>query len=410
MGWIDDTINKWRGQPGISSLEGGTIDSAPRRFYFENAYDHIEVVRRGIDMITDSAAEVDINITSTIGIEPSHEGTSRVRLKTLLTILNFRPNPNEDVNTFRRQLIMDFLLTGNCYQYWFKNSLYHLPSELMTVITDDDDKVNHYEYKGDKTIKFYPREIIHTKDNSAHSIMVGKSRLFSCRRSIATLQSMLDYQESFFDNGAVPGLILQTKNILSARIKDKMIRDWLRLYKPNQGGKRPMILDGDMTVNPLSQTKFSELEFESSVEAHETKILKALGVPPVLLNSGNNANLRPNIQLFYEMTVLPIVSKLIGSYEKFFAWDMEPEVAKVRALRPEMKDAGQFFVGLVNGGIITPNEARAELRYEPHKDPKADELRDPKNITGSATDPTTGGRPPEDEDEDSDDQVEGENE
>jgi len=391
-------VFKNRAQPAIHSLEGGIIDSAPKRFFFEKSYDYIEVVRRGVDLIVDSAAEIDINITDTLPIPTAHEGKGRIKQKQLLTTLNFRPNANEDINTYRRQLVMDFVLTGNCYQYWDGRDLNHLPAELVRVVSGSTNKIKHYEYD-DK--KFFPKEIIHTKDNSATSVYVGKSRLFSAKRSITILQSMLNFQENFFENGAVPGLIIQTPNILGARIKDKLLADWTRVYKPNVGGRRPIILDGDMKVNPLSQTKYNELEFENSVTGHETKILKALGVPPVLLNSGNNANLRPNIQLFYETTVLPVVAKIIGSYEKFFAWDMEPEVAKVRSLRPEMKEAGQYYTGLVNNGIITVNEARMELRLDPVTDDElADKLRQPQNITGSATDPAEGGRPSEDEEED----------
>lgn len=167
-----------------------------------------------------------------------------------------------------------------------------------------------------------------------------------------------------------------------------------------------MILDGDLKVNPLSQTKFSELDFEESVRSHETKVLKALGVPPILLDSGNNANLRPNIQLFYETTVLPIVAKLISSYERFFAYDMEPDVAKIRSLRPELRDAAQYYQGLVNTGIMTINEARGELRLEKSTEEHADLLRIPANIAGSAENPTEGGRPPSGDDESGEDNSE----
>ena len=78
---------------------------------------------------------------------------------------------------------------------------------------------------------------------------------------------------------------------------------------------------------------------------------------------------------------------------------MEPEVVKVRALRPELKDQGQYLTGLVNGGIMTPNEARTELRLDPADDEEADDLRIPANIAGSAVDPSEGGRPEEDEDD-----------
>jgi len=389
-------VYKHRGQPSIQRIEGKTRESSRNRFYFERSYDAIEVVRRGVDMIINSCVEIDVNITNTLPIKPIHQGPKH-RQKTLATILNFRPNNNEDVNTFRSELVMDLLLTGNCYQYWDGTSLFYLPSKLMEIVTHSKNKVSHYMFE--KNIRFEVHEIIHTKDNNAESQYEGRSRLYCTKGSISILRSMLDFQENFFDNGAIPGLIISTPNILGAKIKEKMLQMWRQRYNPKDGGRSPMILDGDLKVNPLSNAKFSELEFEKSVETNETKILKALGVPPVLLNSGNNANLRPNIQLFYEMTVLPLVSKLMSSYERFFAYDMEPDVVKVRALRPELKEAGQYFTGLVNGGIMTPNEARVELRLEPVKDKEADELRIPANIAGSAVDPSQGGAPPEDEDE-----------
>lgn len=389
---------KHRGQPAIQEDAGSSLDSSKSRFYFEKSYDHIEVVRRGVDLIVDSASEIDVDITGPLNFRPSHK-EAKVRQKTLSPILNFIPNENEDVSSFRRQLYMDLLLTGNCYQYWDGIHLYHLPSKLVTVITHSKNKVSHYEYGSDKK-KFFTSEIVHTKENSGNSVYTGTSRLYSTRETIAILRSMLAFQENFFENGAIPGLVIQTPNILGEKIKQKLLAAWTARYNPSTGGKKPMILDGDLRVNPLSQTKFSELDFETSVQSHELKILKALGVPPVLLNAGNNANLRPNIQLFYELTVLPLVAKLISSYERFFAYDMEPEVVKVRALRPELKEAGQYFTGLVNGGIMTPNEARAELRLEPDTDEESDKLRIPQNIAGSAVDPSIGGKPPEEGDDD----------
>lgn len=389
---------KHRGQPSIQRIEGTVRTSDRSRFFFERSYDHIEVVRRGVDMIIDSVTEIDVNITGTIPPDPIHKN-GRIRQKTLLTILNFRPNHNEDIKSFRSALIMDFLLTGNCYQYWDRsnNSLFYLPSRLMKIITHDKNKVSHYILEGD--VKFGVDEIIHTKDNAAHTEYEGMSRLFCTRGSISLLRSMLDFQENFFDNGAIPGLIIQTDNILGDKIKQKLLQAWSARFNPRDGGRRPMILDGGFKVNPLSTVKINELDFENSVTSHENKILKALGVPPVLLDSGNNANLRPNIQLFYEMTVLPIVSKLISSYERFFAYDMEPDVIKVRALRPELRDAAQYFTGLVNAGIMTADEARIELRLEPMKDGESDKLRIPANIAGSATDPSEGGRPPDENDD-----------
>lgn len=388
---------KSRGQSAIHDLEGDSVESSNRRPYFEGAYECLEVVGRGTDLIVNACSEIDVNITGTLSFKPAH-GENRTKQKKLLTILNFRPNQFEDIAAFRSQLYMDLVLTGNCYQYYDGRDLWQLPSELMTIETGKKNKIDHYLYNGQT--KFFSKEIIHTRDNAAKSIYTGTTRLRPAAVTIRVLLKMLKFQELFFDNGAIPGLIITTPNILAKRIKDKLIAEWQRIYKPDLGAKRPIILDGDMKISPLTQINFKELDFETSVEKKELKILKALGVPPVLLDSGNNANLRPNIQLFYELTVLPLTSKLIGSYENFFAYDMEPDVAKVRPLRPELTEAAQYYQGLVNAGIMTINEARLELRLEESTEEHADKLRIPVNVAGSAVDPSEGGRPTEgDEDE-----------
>lgn len=388
---------KHRGQEEIQRDEGTKVDSTRNKVFFEKAYDNLEVVRRGTDLIVNSAAEIDISIVGALSnMKPVHEN-ARKRMNTLYTILNFRPNENEDTNSFRRQLYTDLVLTGNCYQYYDGDNLYHLPAHLMTIETDSKRKVKYYELNSD--IKFFPNEIIHVRDNSSDSVYRGISRLVPARQSMITLQKMLNYQENFFKNNAIPGLIITTPNILGDRIKQKLLQAWRQRYNPETGGRNPMILDGDLKVNPLSQTKFSELDFEVSVNSHQLKILKTLGVPPVLLDSGNNANLRPNIQLFYDMTVLPMVKQMVSAYERFFAYDVDIDVAKVRALRPELKEAAQYYQGLVNTGIMTINEARVELRLDPSTEAHASELRIPQNIAGSAENPAEGGRPPSQEDE-----------
>ena len=59
------------------------------------------------------------------------------------------------------------------------------------------------------------------------------------------------------------------------------------------------ILDGGLDIDRFSEVKFNELDFETSVERIQMDIAKAIGVPYVLLKSGNNANIAANEVLFY---------------------------------------------------------------------------------------------------------------
>ena len=85
-----------------------------------------------------------------------------------------------------------------------------------------------------------------------------------------------------------------------------------------------------------------------------------------------------------------------AGFERFFGYDLEVEASKVSALQPDLKDEAMYNSTLVNGGVISPNEARETLRYEPKEG--HDDLRVPANIAGSAAGEPGGGAPKKDAD------------
>ena len=80
--------------------------------------------------------------------------------------------------------------------------------------------------------------------------------------------------------------------------------------------------------------------------------------------------------------------------ERYFGFSCVEDITNIPALQPELRDQSQYYSALVNTGIITPNEARDALGFDPVEG--YDDLRVPANITGSAANPDEGGRPPED--------------
>ena len=137
--------------------------------------------------------------------------------------------------------------------------------------------------------------------------------------------------------------------------------------------------------------------FQSAIQENEKIILKAIGVPPIMLDSGNNANIRPNMRLYYLETILPIVRKMNFGLSRFFGFEIKEDVTDIPALQPELRDQSQYYTSLVNGGIISVNEAREQLGFEQLEG--QDDVRIPANIAGSAANPDEGGRPVEEEEE-----------
>ena len=358
-------------------------------FRYDKAYEDLEIVNRGVNLIVDDAAEIPTTVGAQIqGLQNVVKGIKRSKVSLLL---NKEPNPFQDISTFRRNLITDFILDGNIFIYFDGVHLYHLPASKMVIHASETTYIEKFTFN--EQVDYGTSEIIHVKDNSFYSIYRGISRLKPALRTMQLMTSMRQFQDNFFKNGAVPGLVLKTPNTLSEKIKERMIQSWSIRYKPDAGGRRPLILDGGIEIDQIANVNFRELDFQEAIAENEKIILKALGIPPIMLDSGNNANIRPNMRMYYLETVLPIVRKLNFALERYFGFEVKEDITDIPALQPELRDQSQYYSALVNTGIISANEAREHLGFEAVEG--YDDLRVPANIAGSAANPDEGGRPTE---------------
>jgi len=390
MGWLAKIVEKFNPAQVTIVRDTGTTDYSNAPVNIEEAYNTIEVINRGVDYLVDSSSTIPIDVgdkINTLGVV-----SKPIRKNTLSTLINYKPNDYQNSDAFKRNIFLDLILEGNAFIYWDGKNLYNLPAKHMEIVKSKKTFVKGYMYNSE--IPFTPLEIIHVKDNSSSSIYRGSSRLLSATDSIKILNNMFNFHSTFFKNGTVPGLILKTPNVLTKKIKGRIKEEWMQEYNPRTGGRRPLILDGDFTLDTLGTKDLRELDFSESVKIYEEKVLKAIGVPLALIAGGNNANIAPNVRLFYTGTVLPLTQKYISALEFFFGYDLKMVTQEVPALKPDLKEEANWFSTLTNAGIITRNEARAKLRLPKSDSSIADELILPANVAGSAVNQTTGGRPP----------------
>ena len=401
--WVADRLKLNPAQPSIASLE--PYASPETIVDFEQAYREIEVVHRSVDMIINACIEVNLVVD---GQSPA---------KKVNKLLNIKPNPFEDRVRLFRRAFLDFILDGNAFFYYDGGDLYLLPANDVEVVPDERTFVSHYNYlvsnqgsqdfygfgggkqtRKAEAIQFSRDEIIHIMAENELSIFRGTSKLKPILKLMELYHYMIKFQRQFFKNNALPGFVLTTDNILSQRVKQRLLEAWKSTYTTIfDGARNPAILDGGLKIDSFSTVNFDQLDFEDSIERIQQDMAKAIGVPYVLLKSGNNANIDANQKLFYLHTVIPILTQFCSAFAHFFnnGVNIYPDRLSVPALQPDNRTQAIYYSTLVNTGIITPNEAREGLRF-PKLD-NNDNIRVPQNITGSATDATQGGRPPGEE-------------
>lgn len=341
---------------------------------------------RCFNMIVDAAADIQYEILDSNKLTAS----SAIRPQTILDLMNRKANEQMDAYYFNRCLIIDILATGNAFILVDAGKHYYLPSEAMVVEGNERQLVEKYILNGQK--EFKPSEIIHIKDNSTKSIRVGESRFRGMADILDLHKKMKDFQKNFFKNNAQPGIVLVSPNTLTEKTKERKLQRWMQEYNPTSGARKPAFLDGGITIENLGTTTFREMDFETSIQSLEKDIAKAMGVPPLLLDGGNNSNITPNHRLFYLETVMPLVKKISNAFALFYGYDIQPVSVGVPALQPDLRDLANYISTIVNGGIISPEEGREELGF-PEK--VKGTIRVPQNIAGSASNPSSGGRPKE---------------
>ena len=284
MAWYDALIGRKKeedleeklnlgGRYGYSDIES----SREPAYSYELAYEDLEIVNRGVNMIVDDVAEIPTLVSRENSFRGIIPGIKRAKVETLL---NKSPNPYQDVNSFKRNLITDYLIDGNIFIYFDGAHMYHLSATDVQIHASRETYIDRFTL-ADTT--FSPDEIIHIKENSFHSIYRGVPRLKPALRTMVLMKSMRKFQDNFFKNGAVPGLVLKSPNTLSEKIKERMMVSWQQRYRPDGGGRRPLILDGGMEVDSITNVNFKELDFQTSIEENEKIILKALGIPPIMM-------------------------------------------------------------------------------------------------------------------------------
>lgn len=394
MDWVKEKLNP--AQPQIQHQEPSSSRSNRRPQTTRNSFRDMEIVNRGVNMLIDSCAEVDFDIQGPRGFTTYGSG---IKGKTLDRLLNQRPNMFMDSSTFWRLIYMDFLLEGWAFIHYDEKegALYHIPAAGMEVYADTKYYINHFMYDG--RVKFQPNEVIFIKDNafqSQTSQISGYPRILSALSSIIRKDKLLHFKEKFFDNGTVIGMVVETEQVLNKRLKDRY-REEIRLDHNVRNGKSNVVfLDNGMKAKSLSATNLKELGIEEDLDKFDKDICKALGIPTILMEGGNNANIRPNVELYYYTTVLPLVEKFEKALEFFFGFDIKLDTSDVAALTPDRSKQGTELAAKVNNGLITGNEARVDLRLDPIEDELMSKIRIPANVAGSASNVAgqEGGKPP----------------
>jgi HK97 family phage portal protein len=319
-------------------------------------------------------------------------GRTRVQNSALSRILH-RPNEYETASSFMLNAVRSLYLDGNCFALALRNERFeiaelHLMNSrqssplVVRSAVDENDAEIFYRLSGNAVIEqrfanlkdglragqlLVPaRDVLHIRLNASHANpwpLVGEPPLVAAMADVAMSSAFAEQQINFLKNQARPSAVLSTDMVLD-RDQVQALRDrWNEQAKGLRQGGTP-ILSGGLKVQPWA-TPAKDAQLAELMKMSDERICWAFGIPLQLLGLANTpATSTESLMRFWLATGLGFaLNHVEQSFDRLFNLEGEPddyvEFSTEALLRSDPKDRIEMLARAVQGGIYSPNEARA---------------------------------------------------
>ena len=303
------------------AADGGGYAGQVRAAYLSNP-----VAARAIRMVTEGAGGAPIGSNP-----PGHPALA------LLASCGFGASGPGLLETLAGHL----LLHGNAYvdvacgADGLPAALFALRPERVSVEVDGEGWPIAHVYRAGGTVRRYPvgacgddaaPGLLHIRSFHPLDDQQGAGCLGAAAMAVAVHNAATRWNRALLDNAARPsGALVYQPGDGSTLSPDQFARLKAEMEDAFAGAAnagRPLLLEGGLSWQALSLSP-AEMDFAGMREAAARDIALALGVPPLLLGlKGDNtyANYREANVALWRLTLLPLLSRLLGALAAHLGW------------------------------------------------------------------------------------------
>lgn len=320
---------------------------------YSNAYRRNEIVFAAVEMLATSAGEPHIigwrrrrnhpeiraeaRYLSAVQGLPKHAVTAMLMRNgfieevgdhPLIRLLN-KPNPFMSRGQLWGTVVMDRCLAGNAYILKARvqngilkgavGELWRLRPDRVRIIPSASNYIEGYEYNTGRDKIVYPAgDIMHFKTRDPLDDYYGMPPLMAIAGRIDIDDYMKNFLRTFFERGGVGvGGVLSVKQGLSQEQKDDVRGVLDRRTTGPANWHRTLVLDADAAYTPMGLNRGLRDALPKELDAvQEARIAMAFGIPGSILGlligyeSSSYANKRQDWQVFWDLTMTPLLSDL----------------------------------------------------------------------------------------------------
>lgn len=349
--------------------------------FMDEGYRKNAIVFTCVDMIATAAASVPWYVAT----EDKKKAGTNKDLERLL----IKPNATQQWGDIVRSLVAYRLLTGNSYlervtlSRGVVGEVYSLPAQRMKVIPSANGFPAGYEYAIGENKHVFPvdpvygtSDIAHLKKFNPTSDWYGMAPMEAALYSIDQHNSASTHNKALLDNGARPSGALIVKNEVTASQRQELEKAFHKNFQGAKNAGKPMFLAGgdfnwvEMGINP------KDLDWIKGKDLSAREIGLVYKVPSQLLGiegSQTFANYQQAMLFMWQFAVIPELVELQAVFNNHIVkatkgaegYTIKYDLDSVDALNGLRETLWGRLEKSKNAGIITINEARASMGYDP---------------------------------------------
>lgn len=359
LNWLFDGLQRNKGvqHPSPQSYQEASASNVT----FDSAL-QLSGVWSCVKLIAETVASLPLTF-----YENTSTGRKEADLLALKILFNGKVNRYQNKIEFFETVLLNLIVHGNSYCIIQRSAgriiglLPIMASQVETTLLEDGTVVHQYYYDGG--VKVYAAESIWHIKMMGNGI-IGLSPLAYQRNTLGIAQAAESAVTKIYRNGAKPSGVLSIDRILTSVQRDAIRANFNTLVTTND--ERLLVLEGGMKFDAISLSP-ADIELLASRQFQLSEICRWYGVPSVMINDTSSttvwgSGIEQIVAGFYKVTLRPILEKIEQSMVVNLIGDLtgkyEAEFNFEGLLRADQKSRFDGYRTGIQGGILTPNEAR----------------------------------------------------
>jgi len=389
-------IFKTKEQPKVQKKEAPIVyynslgyDSVPKISYEDLAtdgYSENAIVYRCINEIANNASRVKINL---------FRGDQEVDNHPLLDLL-YKPSPTMSQVEYFQSVYSYLLISGNNYMLSVggdntpPTELYNLRPDRIKIRTGTRAMPVAYDYmlKG-QVVESYEvdqatgsSKVKHIKLFNPLDDYYGMSPIQASSVDIDQHNLANKHNVNLLQNGARPSgaVIFNPKDETGGHVqltdvqRNQLMNDVNQRFSGTGNAGKPMLLEGDFDWKEMGLSP-KDMDFIQLKNMSAKDIALVYGVPSQLIgipDSQTYSNFAEAKLALYNETIIPLLDRIQGDMNEWLVpmfneqgLELRYDIDSIPAMAEQRKRVFESVTAGVRDGILTRNEAREQLGYEP---------------------------------------------